>query len=200
MFGMSKTYGREARWHWLLPPGNQITGMNTQNSQLSVILTDPLLLQWVSRSSSLLSHFSHNLTALSWDLKLAEWLIFLKVSYIFTTVRLWLTVSQGLFSLAEGKVLWEKWRRQKWKRLWLKILSSPASPRGRTELTTCNENVDQIHGTLGVSQILKGSLQFLCWWPGDIRADLLQKSNLIAQGKSAFPHFHLFLSFPQNYS
>lgn len=79
------------------------------------------------------------------------------------------------------------------KRLWLKMCSTPASPRGRAGLITSNGNVNQSHSTLGVSPILRGSSQFLCWWPGDMRADLLQKSNLIAQGKSVFPPFPFVL-------
>lgn len=118
------------------------------------------------------------------------------VSYSFTAAGLWL-MAMGIFWHVGSKVLQENWRRQKWERQWLKMCSSLASPQGRTELTT-SYGSNPWH-PWQVSD-LRGSLQFLCWWPGETRAALLQKSNLIAQGRAALPHFHLFLSFPQNYS
>lgn len=116
------------------------------------------------------------------------------VSYVFATVRLWLMVSGGHFLTYWRKgAPGEGEKTDMAKRLWLKMCSTPASLQGRAGLITSNGNVNQSHSTLGVSQILRGSSQFLCWWPGDMRADLLQKSNLIAQGKSAFPPFPFVL-------
>lgn len=164
---MSLTPSSQKSSHWQEHP--ELSDIN--HSNWSLFFSDGF-----HQPSSLLSHFSPDLTALSQELKFAEWLIFLSVTLLLQwDFDGWVL---GIFSRVGGKVLQENWRRQKWERQWLKMCSHPPDPREEQSWPLL---MDQIHGILGVPQILRGSLRFLCWWPRDVRADLLQKSNLIVQ-------------------
>lgn len=96
-----------------LPPRNQAIGRNTQNSQTSIILI-PYFSSGFHQPSSRLNCFSLNLTALSQELKFAEWLIFLSVTLLLQWDFDWWVL--GIFSHVGDKVLQENLRGQKWER------------------------------------------------------------------------------------